>query len=705
MQNKIIIYCQKGRNISMNNNIRNVCLIGHSSHGKTSVAEAMLYFTKATNRLGKVSEGNTVLDYDAEEKKRGFSVSLSVAPVEWKGKKINIIDTPGYLDFCGEVSQGLRVAGSAIIVVDGKAGVEVGTELAWEKVVENKVPRAFFINKFDDDECRFARAFKEIREAFGVSVCPVLIPLIDGEKVTGFIDLIDMCVTVFDKEGKHTESAIPPAYAPIAHSYRNMLYESIAETSEELMDKYCAGEHITREEAIQAIHVGFVGRTIAPVICGAATKMWGIDNLMDNIIEYFPSPFAREKEKVINKNGEVVSCEISPDNPTAAFVFKTVADPFVGKMSYFKVMSGVLKRDDVLTNPETGVSEKFAHIYTIKGKDLKEVDSLYTGDIGVTTKLAGVNTNDTFSANPNADPYRKIKYEEPYLRVALSPKVKGEEDKISQGITRLLEEDLTLGFVNDAETKQLVLSGIGDIHVDVTIAKLASRYGISVDLSEPRIAYREAIKKSVDCEGKHKKQSGGHGQYGHVKIRFAPGDGEGLEFTESCVGGSVPKNFHPAVIKGLEEAMQKGVLAGFPMVSLKADLYDGSYHDVDSSEMSFKLAASIAYKEGMKKASPIILEPVGALNVTIPDALVGDVLSTIMKRRGRVLGMTHTGKKGYQMVEAEVPMGELADYTTALRAMSQGRGSYTLSFLRYEETPANIAEKIIAEEAKKRSED
>lgn len=684
----------------MENKIRNICLVGHNGHGKTSVAEAMLYISKVTNRLGKIGEGNTVLDYDAEEKKRGFSISLSVAPINWKGVKINIIDTPGYLDFAAEAIEGKRVADSVLIVTDGRLGVEVGTELAWDRAVDSRKPRAFFLNRFDDPEARFAKAFKQLREKFGVSVCPIMIPMIDGDAVIGFLDLIDMKEYVFDKEGSHVEAEIPEAFKPVAEEYRNMLYESIAQTSEELMEKFFGGEEITREEAVKAIQVGFVNGDIAPVICGSAAKTWGIEILLDHIADYFPSPVSSRMEYVIDKDGELKTLETSADSPTSIFVFKTIADPFVGKMSFFRVMNGSLQRDMTLYNVENGTAEKFSHIYNACGKDLKEVDSMPYGDIGVTTKLANVSTNSTYSVNQDDLPFRKIAVDVPYMRVAVSPRAKGEEDKISQGISKLLEEDMTLRFVNDPETKQLVLSGMGDIHIDVTLAKLKARYGVTVELAAPKIAYREAIRKSVEAEGKHKKQSGGHGQYGHVKIKFSPSEEAGLHFTESCVGGSVPKNFHPAVVKGLEEAMQKGVLAGFPMVGLNADLYDGSYHDVDSSEMSFKLAASLAYKDGMKKANPVILEPYGELKVNVPDSLVGDVIGTVNKRRGRILGMTPMAKKGYQTVEAEVPMSEMSDYSTALRALSQGRGSYTLEFIRYEEAPAPVAEKIIAEASK-----
>ena len=684
--------------------IRNVCLMGHGGSGKTSLCEAMLYLAKATDRLGKTPEGNTVSDYDAEEIRRGFSLSTSVAPLMWQDIKVNILDTPGYLDFAGEVLEGIRVADSALIVVDGRNGVEVGTELAWDYAEKEGIPKAFFINRFDDGEARFKKVFDALREKFGVSVCPLLIPMIDGDKVTGFLNLIDMKAEVYDSTGAKIESEIPSEFLPVAKEYRNMLYESIAETSEELMEKFFAGEDITYNEAINAVHDGIINGGIVPVFCGAATKLWGVSELLDTIANSFPRPTARKNEIIVTADGEEET-PIDPEGKTSIFIFKTVADPFVGKMSFFKVMNGELARDMTLRNTTNGSVEKMAHIYTIRGKKQTEVDSLCCGDIGMTAKLNAANTNDTLTTSQKDFAYKKIEFPEPFLTQAIKPLAKGDEDKISSGITKLLEEDLTTRYENDAETKQLLISGIGDIHLDVIIAKLKNRFGTSVVLEAPKIAYRETIKKSVEAEGKHKKQSGGHGQYGHVRIRFAPGEAEGLTFTESVVGGAVPKGFFPAVEKGLQEAMQKGVLAGYPVVNLAADLYDGSYHDVDSSEMSFKLAANLAYKDGLPRANPVLLEPVGTLNCTVPDSMVGDVIGDLNKRRGRVLGMEATpGKKGYTTVQAEVPKAEMMDYPIALRATTQGRGSFTFYFERYEEVPAQVAQKVI-EEAKKNQEE
>lgn len=683
--------------------IRNVCLLGHGASGKTSLAEAMLYLTKGTDRLGKPSDGNTVCDYDPEEIKRGFSLSASIAPITYKGAKINIIDTPGYLDFIGEVVQAMRVAESALIVVDGKAGVEVGTELAWDMVCDAKMPRAFFINKCDDPEARFKRVFGQMHEMFGQSVCPVIIPLMEGDNIVGLLDLIEMKATGFGKNNAGKEIAVPAGNEERIEVCRNMLYEAVASTSEELMEKYFNGDELTREEVVTALHGGILTGDIAPVICGSAANLCGIDLLMDLIVETLPSPIYHKAETIV-ENGEEKEIPLKEHGPASIFVFKTIADPFVGKMSFFKVMSGELYSDAALKNLTNGQSERLSHIYTICGKKQTEVPMLSMGDLGMTAKLAATNTNDTLSASEEPHAFKKIVYPESFYQMAVSPKAKGDEDKISQGIAKLLEEDLTLKYENNPETKQLLLSGQGDIHLDVVVSRLKSRFGTSVEISAPKIAYRETIKKKVEVEGKHKKQSGGHGQYGHVKITFSPGTQPGLEFTQSVVGGSVPKNYYPAVEKGLLEAMQKGVLAGYPVVNLKADLFDGSYHPVDSSEMAFKVAASHAYKEGLPKASPVLLEPVGKLCVWAPGSMLGDIMGAINKRRGRVLGMSPTQKKGEQMIEAEVPMGEMTDFAIQLRAITQGRGRYTFYFENYEEVPAANAQKII-EEAKKNAED
>ncbi len=674
--------------------IKNVCLVGHGGNGKTSLAEAMLFLAKETERLGRTDDGNTALDCDPEEIKRKFSISANAAPLFWKGSKINVIDTPGFLDFAAEVKQALRVCGTALIVMDAKSGVDAGCELAWEYATEAHVPKAFFVNKMDDDNANFGNTIEALREKFGRIICPIAIPVIIDRKPLGYVDLITLTGYEYIKDGTIKEMAIPEASMDKVNQFRDMLMESLAETSDEMMEKFFAGEEFTLEEMQSALNRGIISGIIAPVTVGSASTLMGVAPLMDIISATFPNPLDRYGEK--DENGETIVP--SEDGETAVFIFKTVADPFVGKMSYFKVMNGTLKKDMTLKNLSGGPDEKFAHIYVIRGKRQTEVDSLMCGDIGVTSKLVGAATNDTLGGNIQ---YAPITYPTPYLTMAIEPKAKGDEDKISQGLSRLLDEDKTLRYKNNAETHQMTISGLGDMHLDVTVSKLKARYGASVNLTTARIPYRETIKKSVQVEGKHKKQSGGSGQYGHVKITFSHGDADGLTFTQSVVGGSVPKGYYPAVEKGLLEAMQKGVLAGFPVVNLAADLFDGSYHPVDSNEISFKLAAKIAYKEGLPNAAPVLLEPIGALTVSIPDALVGDVIGDLNKRRARVMGMNpDETRAGYTLVEAEAPQAEMENYTISLRAMTQGRGKFDYEFVRYEEVPAQNAAKII-EEAKK----
>ena len=669
--------------------IRNVALLGHGGCGKTSLAEAMLYITGGTDRLGKVADGNTVSDFDAEETKRGFSISASLMNVTWKDCKINILDTPGYLDFVGEVHQALRVADSAVIVVDGKAGIEIGTELAWNFAEAAKLPRAFFINKFDDNDARFARVLDDLHVTFGKHICPLTIPMVKNGVVTGCIDLIDESAHVFDANGRHSVEMIPEESREAVEKYRDMLMEAVASTDEDLMMKYFEGEEITHMEAINAVHEGIIHGEIVPVFCGAATKLWGVWTMLDKITESFPRHTAKKNETLADGS----SVEIVTEGEPALFVFKTVADPFVGKMSFFKVMNGTVKRDLLMKNNTTGESEKLAHIYVMNGKKQTEVEELACGDIGMVAKLNGTGTNHTLTWNKEMS-FSPITFPNSYYVKAMIPVSAKDEGKISQSIVKMLEEDMTLGYENNAETKQMLVSGLGDMHLAVLTAKLKNRFGVNVNFDEPKIAYREKITKRVDVEGKHKKQNGGSGQYGHVKIRFAPGEEEGLTFTVSVVGGTVPKNFYPAVEKGLQDAMVKGV-AGFPLVQLAADLYDGSYHDVDSDEISFKTAASIAYKKCLEQASPVLLEPVGNLDITVPDALVGDVMGDLNKRRSAVMGMDPAERKGYTVVHALSPKAELMEYPIILRAMTQGRGSFEYEVTGYDTVPGNIAAKIV----------
>ena len=671
--------------------IRNLVLLGHSGAGKTSLAEAMLYLSGGSERLGKVPDGNTVFDFDPEAIRRKISTAASQAPVMWKDLKINVIDTPGYPGFTGEVSQAVRVADSAIIVVDAKSGIQVGTELAWDKASEAGLPKAIYINKFDDNEARFAKLLNALHEEFGRSICPVTIPMVTDGEVKGAIDLIALEAHSFDDKGTHHVLPIPEENKDAVEEFREMLLEAVAGTSEDLMNKYFGGEEITQMEIHNAVHEGIIHGEIVPCFCGCATKLWGVWTLLNSISESFPRHSAKGSEKSV-EGGEV---EINPDGAPALFIYKTVADPFVGKMSFFKVMSGTLKSALTLKNVRTGDAEKIGKIYTVKGKAQTEVSELSCGDIGMVSKLSAA-TGDTLSWTGDTA-YAPADYPLPFYVKSLAPKAKGDEDKISSAVTKLLEEDMTLKYEVNRETAQMLLSGLGGTHLETTLAKMKARYGVEVVLGEKKIAYRETIRKSCKVEGKHKKQSGGHGQYGHVKIEFSPGEGDGLTFTESIFGGSVPKNFHPAVEKGLQECMSKGVLAGFPVVGLAANLYDGSYHDVDSSEMSFKMAAAIAFREGLPQCAPVLLEPVGKLRVFMPDTQMGDVIGDLNKRRGKIMGLEQDERKrGWSIVEAEVPEAEMNDYVHALRAISQGRANFTYYFDHYEETPAAVAEKVIA---------
>ncbi len=662
--------------------IRNICLVGHSGDGKTAFAEAMLYLAKVTDRLGKSSEGNTVCDFDPEEIKRGYSISSTLVNFEWKGAKINILDTPGMFGFAGEAKAAATVAASTVIVVDSKSGCKVGTELAWEFSAGK--PKAFFVNKIDDENSNFESTFNSLREQFGATVCPLLIPFNEGTGEVGLYNLItDEVFTCEKKTGKRIEVALPAQYADKIEEYKVALNESLALTSEELMEKFLMEEPFTQEEKLQALNSGLLSGDIAPVFCGSAIDLAGIRFFLDTAAASFVSPLEMMKDAKV-------------DGETKLFVFKTVSDSF-GKKVFFKVMNGTLRKDMVLNNISNGQQEKFSKICTCIGKKEIEVDEMITGDIGYAVKLSNTGVNDTLTESGSGEEFKKVNFPSPYYTMAIKPRSKNDEDKISSGVTKLLEEDPTLRYANNSETKQMTLSGLGDIHLDVVSAKLKTRYGVAIDLIEPKIAYRETIKKSIAVEGKHKKQSGGSGQYGHVKITFSPGEEDGLTFTQSVVGGNVPKNYYPAVEKGLLEAMEKGVLAGFPVVNLKADLFDGSYHPVDSNEISFKLAAKLAYKEGLAKANPVILEPVGYLKCTIPTSYSGDIMGDVSKRRGRIMGMSESTRKNYTVIEAEIPMAEMTVYAIQLRAMTQGRGTYTFDFVRYEEAPSEVAQKVIAE--------
>ena len=670
-------------------NIRNIALLGHGGCGKTSFAEALLYASGAIDRLGKTTDGNTVCDYDPEEIKRGFSLSTSIAPVMWRNCKINVLDTPGYLDFVGEVKQAVRVAGSAVILVDAKSGVEVGTELAWNISEEAGVPRTFFINKYDDNEANFDKVFQQLKDQFGQSVCPVTVPVKRGKDII-LVDLIEMKAFTYDSKGKASEVPMDGELSAIAESHKNDFNDAIAMVNEEIMEKVLMEEEITREEAAKAMHDGIVDGTIVPVYCGSSTTLAGVTTLLDAVVDSFPK-YTSKMEETLSDGSKSA---ISENGPVAIFVFKTVADPFVGKMSFFKVMNGTLRKDMTLKNVSSETNEKMAHIYTVRGKAQTEVDELSCGDIGMIAKLSNTNTNNTLCENGSIC-YSPVSYPTPYYTQAIVPETSKDEGKISQSMARLVEEDQTIHYETDPETKQMVVSGLGDMHLAVLSAKLKSRYGVNIKLETPKIPYREKITKTVDIHARHKKQNGGSGQFGDVWIKFGPGEDPGLTFTVSVVGGVVPKNFNPAVEKGLLEGMQKGV-AGFPMTYLAADLHDGSYHPVDSDEISFKTAAIMAYKMCLEQAGPVLLEPVGDLDITIPDSLVGSVMGDLNKRRGSIMGQDSIpGKKGYTVIHAIAPKSELQDYPIALRAMSQGRGSFEFKVTDYNQVPSNIAQKIV----------
>jgi len=684
--------------------VRNVCLLGHGGSGKTTLAEAMLYLTGATDRFGSVADGNTVMDFDSEEIKRKISISTSLAPVEWKGIKINVIDTPGYFDFAGEMLEGLSVADGAAILVGAKDGLQVGTEKAWEAVEQKKIPRMFVISKLDEEHSDFAKVFNQLKDQFGKSVVALQMPLIEGGKITGIIDVPRMkAVTLNGKDIQ--EKDIPDSLKAEVESYREGILEAVAETSEELMDKYFSGEPFTDEEVSQGIKQGVKSGDIAPVLCTSAVQKLGIHLFLDSVMKLIPAHC--EKEKIIARNAannEPVELKTDDSETLAVRVFKTIVDPFVGKISFIKVVSGSLSADSTVYNPKKDRTEKIGNLFIMKGKQQINVSRLACGDIGAVAKLTVTGTNDTLCTREKPVILEEVQFPEPMLGMAVIPKAKGDEDKISNGLQRLLEEDPTFRMEVNNETKQTLIYGIGDQHLDVIVSKLKNKFKVDVDLVTPKVPYRETIRKKVRVEGKHKKQSGGHGQFGVVVIEFEPGETEDLTFEEKIFGGAVPKQYFPAVEKGLRESMQKGVLAGYPVVNLKATLVDGKYHEVDSSEMAFKIAANLAYKEGMKQANPVLLEPIYHVEVFVPDSYMGDIIGDLNKRRGRVLGM-HPHGHGIQQVIAEVPLAEMFRYATDLRSLTQGRGSFTMRFERYEEAPPQVAEKVIAQAAKEQAEE
>ena len=678
--------------------IRNIALTGHSGSGKTSLTEALLFKAGATDRLGKVADGNTVSDYDPEEIKRQVSVSTSIAPFAWGSTKINLIDTPGLFDFAGETVQGVRAAESLLICVSGKSGVDVGTEKAYKMAKDASKATMFFVSKLDADHADFYKVFEELKATFGPTVCPIVVPYVEDREVKSYINLIDMKAYTYDEKGEPHEVEMPD-FGHRLDGLTAAVSEAVAETDEALFEKYFSGEQFTRDEIIRGVHTGVTNGSISPVLCGCTTNHQAIDMLLDGIVDLLPSPWEKGGEVAVDADGEPVEVVCTDEAPLAAYVFKTIADPFIGKLSYIKVISGKLSADMTPINSRTGQPERLGKIIYVRGKKQEDTAYITAGDIGAVTKLAATETGDALCDPKKVLNFDPINFPKPCLQMAIKTEAKGDESKIASGLQRLMEEDPTIAYENNAETHQQLVSGLGEQHLDVLVSKLKNKFGVSVSLEVPRVAYRETIRKKVKVQGKHKKQSGGHGQFGDVWIEFEPTVGDGLVFEEKVFGGAVPKSFFPAVEKGLQDCVKHGVLAGYPVVGLKATLVDGSYHPVDSSEMSFKMAASIAYKNGMPEASPVLLEPIGNLKVYVPDSNTGDIIGDLNKRRGRVLGMNPSAD-GLQEIEADVPMSEMSDFATAIRSMTQGRGYFTFDFARYEQLPSNLEAKVI-EEAKK----
>lgn len=678
--------------------IRNIALTGHSGSGKTSLTEALLFKAGATDRLGKVADGNTVSDYDLEEIKRQVSVSTSIAPFAWGSTKINLIDTPGLFDFAGETVQGVRAAESLLICVSGKSGVDVGTEKAYKMAKDASKATMFFVSKLDADHADFYKVFEELKATFGPTVCPIVVPYVEDREVKSYINLIDMKAYTYDEKGEPHEVEMPD-FGHRLDGLTAAVSEAVAETDEALFEKYFSGEQFTRDEIIRGVHTGVTNGSISPVLCGCTTNLQAIDMLLDGIVDLLPSPWEKGGEVAVDADGEPVEVVCTDEAPLAAYVFKTIADPFIGKLSYIKVISGKLSADMTPINSRTGQPERLGKIIYVRGKKQEDTAYITAGDIGAVTKLAATETGDALCDPKKVLNFDPINFPKPCLQMAIKTEAKGDESKIASGLQRLMEEDPTIAYENNAETHQQLVSGLGEQHLDVLVSKLKNKFGVSVSLEVPRVAYRETIRKKVKVQGKHKKQSGGHGQFGDVWIEFEPTVGDGLVFEEKVFGGAVPKSFFPAVEKGLQDCVKHGVLAGYPVVGLKATLVDGSYHPVDSSEMSFKMAASIAYKNGMPEASPVLLEPIGNLKVYVPDSNTGDIIGDLNKRRGRVLGMNPSAD-GLQEIEADVPMSEMSDFATAIRSMTQGRGYFTFDFARYEQLPSNLEAKVI-EEAKK----
>jgi elongation factor G len=686
-------------------NLRNIGIVGHSGSGKTTLTEAILYYTKATDRFGKIEEGTTVSDYDFEEKKRKISISTSIAPCEWQNTKINLVDIPGYFDFVGETYEGLRAVDVAMIVTSGTSGIQVGTEKAWQYVNKNKLPRSFYINKLDRENSSFDKVLEGLKEKFGMSVVPVQYPIGTEDNFKGVVNVISRKARIFDpKTHCMKEAEIPENLIDKIDECKNMIIEAVAETDETLLDKYFNEGTLSDEEIYNGLINGCAKGDIAPVMCGSAFNGIGTETLLEDVVECFPSPESVEPLNAIDlKTNSNIEVKIDEKMPLSAFVFKTIADPFVGKLSLFRVVTGKIKSDSTVYNSNKDKNEKIGTMYFLMGKQQIPTNEIIAGDIGAVSKLQFTVTGDTLSTSENPITFSGIQFPEPTMSMAVLPKSKNDEDKISTGLNKLLDEDPTFKVSRDIENAETIVSGLGETHLNVIACKLKAKFGAEVVLQKPKVPYRETIKKIADVQGKHKKQSGGHGQYGDVKIKFEPrNDGEDdLLFVDQVVGGVVPRQYIPAVEKGLKECIHHGVLAGYPVIRLKATLHDGSYHAVDSSEMAFKVASSLAYKKGLVEAQPILLEPIMHVEILVPEYYMGDIIGDINKKRGRVLGMEPD--ENIQRIIAEVPQCEMFKYATDLRSMTQARGNFVMKFERYEEVPPTEVDKIIEESKKIKS--
>jgi elongation factor G len=669
--------------------IRNVVLLSHGGTGKTSLAEAMLYNTGAIKRLGKVDEGTTVSDYDPEEIRRHISVNTSLVPCEWRDHKINVLDSPGYADFVGEMKGATRVADACIIVVDATSGVEVGTELAWKYADERDLPRLVFINKMDRDNAAFSRTLNQLREAFEANFVPLQLPVGVGEGFEGLIDLVTMKAYVGE------EKDIPPELLEEARSFQQALVEAAAEAEDELIVKYLEGEELTAEEIRRGLVAGTKARSVILVLCGSATQVVGSQALLDAIVEYLPSPAESEVRARSPLSGLEETLEMSPASPLAALVFKTFADPYVGKLTYFRVYTGVMESDSRVLNASRNKQERIGQLFHLRGKEQEAVKSISTGDIGAVAKLQATSTGDTFCDKDHPLLLAEIGFPHPVYSAAIKPKTKADLDKMGTALARLVEEDPTLRVSREQDTRETILSGMGESHVEIAARRLERKFGVEIETDVPKVPYKETIRSTASAEGKHKKQTGGRGQYGLVQLRLEPlSRGQGFEFVDKIRGGAIPHNFIPAVEKGLKEAIQTGVLAGYPAIDFQAVLYDGKYHPVDSSEIAFKTAASLGFKKAMEKANPVLLEPVMKLAITVPEEFMGDVLGDLNSKRARVMGMEQSG--GLSVITAQAPLAEIQRYATDLRSMTQGRGYFTMEFDHYEEVPDHVAQEIIA---------